>query len=49
VEDLAMPAGRSRRGDLMFDHSASDLRRGRWYCAFLIDFDGNNLEAGVYG
>ena len=25
------------------------LRRGRYYCAFLIDFDGNNIEAGVYG
>jgi catechol 2,3-dioxygenase-like lactoylglutathione lyase family enzyme len=23
-------------------------RRGRYYCAFLIDFDGNNIEAGVY-
>jgi catechol 2,3-dioxygenase-like lactoylglutathione lyase family enzyme len=25
------------------------LRRGRYYCAFLIDFDGNNVEAGMYG
>lgn len=25
------------------------VRRGRYYCAFLIDFDGNNVEAGVYG
>jgi hypothetical protein len=25
------------------------VRRGRYYCAFLIDFDGNNIEAGVYG
>ncbi len=24
------------------------VRRGRYYCAFLIDFDGNNIEAGVY-
>lgn len=23
-------------------------RRGRYYCAFLIDPDGNNIEAGVY-
>lgn len=22
--------------------------RGRYYCAFLIDPDGNNIEAGVY-
>ena len=25
------------------------VRRGRYYCAFLIDSDGNNVEAGVYG
>ena len=25
------------------------VRRGRYYCAFLIDYDGNNVEAGVYG
>jgi catechol 2,3-dioxygenase-like lactoylglutathione lyase family enzyme len=25
------------------------VRRGRYYCAFLIDFDGNNIEAGIYG
>ena len=24
------------------------VRRGRYYCAFLIDLDGNNIEAGVY-
>ena len=24
------------------------VRRGRYYCAFLIDSDGNNVEAGVY-
>ena len=24
------------------------IRRGRYYCAFLIDPDGNNIEAGVY-
>jgi len=24
------------------------VRRGRYYCAFLIDPDGNNVEAGVY-
>jgi hypothetical protein len=24
------------------------VRRGRYYCAFLIDYDGNNIEAGVY-
>jgi predicted lactoylglutathione lyase len=23
------------------------VRRGRYDCAFLIDLDGNNLEAGV--
>ena len=22
------------------------VRRGRYYCAFLIDLDGNNIEAG---
>ncbi len=25
------------------------VRRGRYYCAFLLDFDGNNVEAGVHG
>ena len=24
------------------------VRRGRYYCVFLIDPDGNNIEAGVY-
>ncbi|MCC6920227.1 MAG: VOC family protein [Alphaproteobacteria bacterium] len=24
------------------------VRRGRYYCAFLIDSAGNNIEAGVY-
>jgi len=24
------------------------VRRGRYYCAFLVDLDGNNIEAGVY-
>lgn len=24
------------------------IRRGRYYCAFLIDLDGNNVEAGTY-
>jgi len=24
------------------------IRRGRYYCAFLIDPAGNNIEAGVY-
>jgi catechol 2,3-dioxygenase-like lactoylglutathione lyase family enzyme len=24
------------------------VRRGRYYCAFLIDPDGNNIEAGVH-
>jgi catechol 2,3-dioxygenase-like lactoylglutathione lyase family enzyme len=31
------------------DNGAPGVRRGRYYCAFLIDFDGNNVEAGVYG
>ena len=30
------------------DHTQADARRGRYYCAYLIDFDGNNIEAGVY-
>jgi catechol 2,3-dioxygenase-like lactoylglutathione lyase family enzyme len=25
------------------------LTRGRYYCGFLIDLDGNNVEAGTYG
>jgi hypothetical protein len=28
--------------------TAIRTRRGRYYCAFLIDPDGNNIEAGVY-
>ncbi|HET9864445.1 MAG TPA: hypothetical protein VFP37_13450 [Steroidobacteraceae bacterium] len=31
------------------DNGAPGVRRGRYYCAFLKDFDGNNIEAGVYG
>jgi catechol 2,3-dioxygenase-like lactoylglutathione lyase family enzyme len=31
------------------DNGKPGVRRGRYYCAFLIDFDGNNVEAGVYG
>jgi catechol 2,3-dioxygenase-like lactoylglutathione lyase family enzyme len=30
------------------DNGGPGVRRGRYYCAFLIDFDGNNVEAGVY-
>ena len=30
------------------DNGAPGVRRGRYYCAFLIDPDGNNIEAGVY-
>jgi catechol 2,3-dioxygenase-like lactoylglutathione lyase family enzyme len=30
------------------DNGAPGVRRGRYYCAFLIDPDGNNVEAGVY-
>lgn len=30
------------------DNGKPGVRRGRYYCAFLIDFDGNNVEAGVY-
>jgi len=30
------------------DNGAPGIRRGRYYCAFLIDPDGNNIEAGVY-
>jgi catechol 2,3-dioxygenase-like lactoylglutathione lyase family enzyme len=29
-------------------NGAPGVRRGRYYCAFLIDPDGNNIEAGVY-
>jgi catechol 2,3-dioxygenase-like lactoylglutathione lyase family enzyme len=31
------------------DNGGPGVRRGRYYCAFLLDFDGNNVEAGVYG
>ena len=31
------------------DNRKPGVRRGRYYCAFLIDYDGNNIEAGVYG
>ena len=31
------------------DNGKPGIRRGRYYCAFLIDYDGNNVEAGVYG
>jgi catechol 2,3-dioxygenase-like lactoylglutathione lyase family enzyme len=30
------------------DNGGPGVRRGRYYCAFLIDLDGNNIEAGVY-
>ncbi len=30
------------------DNGAPGTRRGRYYCAFLIDSDGNNIEAGIY-
>ena len=30
------------------DNGAPGVRRGRYYCAFLKDLDGNNVEAGVY-
>ena len=30
------------------DNGGPGVRRGRYYCAFLIDPDGNNVEAGVY-
>jgi catechol 2,3-dioxygenase-like lactoylglutathione lyase family enzyme len=30
------------------DNGGPGIRRGRYYCAFLIDPDGNNIEAGVY-
>jgi predicted lactoylglutathione lyase len=30
------------------DNGAPGVRRGRYYCAYLVDFDGNNIEAGVY-
>ena len=30
------------------DNGAPGIRRVPFYCAFLIDFDGNNIEAGLY-
>ena len=36
-----LAAGASNNGD-------PGVRRGRYYCAFLIDPEGNNVEAGVY-
>lgn len=30
------------------DNGGPGVRRGRYYCAYLIDPDGNNIEAGVY-
>jgi catechol 2,3-dioxygenase-like lactoylglutathione lyase family enzyme len=30
------------------DNGAPGIRRPPFYCAFLIDFDGNNIEAGLY-
>jgi len=30
------------------DNGGPGVRRGRYYCAFLIDPDGNNIEAGVH-
>lgn len=30
------------------DNGAPGIRRPPFYCGFLIDFDGNNLEAGLY-
>jgi len=31
------------------DNGKPGVRRGWYYCAFLLDYDGNNVEAGVYG
>ena len=31
------------------DNGKPGIRRGRYYCAFLFDYNGNNVEAGVYG
>ena len=36
-----LAAGAKNNGD-------PGVRRGRYYCAFLIDPGGNNIEAGVY-
>jgi catechol 2,3-dioxygenase-like lactoylglutathione lyase family enzyme len=39
--EAGLAAGARNNGD-------PGVRRGRYYCAFLIDPDGNNIEAGVY-
>jgi catechol 2,3-dioxygenase-like lactoylglutathione lyase family enzyme len=39
--EVGLKAGAKNNGD-------PGVRRGRYYCAFLIDPDGNNIEAGVY-
>jgi catechol 2,3-dioxygenase-like lactoylglutathione lyase family enzyme len=39
--EAGLAAGAKNNGD-------PRVRRGRYYCAFLIDPDGNNIEAGVY-
>jgi catechol 2,3-dioxygenase-like lactoylglutathione lyase family enzyme len=39
--DAGLAAGAKNNGD-------PGVRRRRYYCAFLIDPDGNNIEAGVY-
>lgn len=36
-----LAAGAANNGD-------PGVRRGRYYCAFLIDPEGNNIEAGAY-
>lgn len=38
---VGLAAGAKNNGD-------PGVRRGRYYCAFLIDPEGNNIEAGVY-
>jgi catechol 2,3-dioxygenase-like lactoylglutathione lyase family enzyme len=30
------------------DNGGPGVRRGRYYCAYLLDYDGNNVEAGAY-
>lgn len=39
--DAGLASGAKSNGD-------PGVRRGRYYCAFLIDPAGNNIEAGVY-
>jgi hypothetical protein len=39
--NAGLAAGAKNNGD-------PGIRRGRYYCAFLIDPGGNNIEAGVY-